>query len=194
MDNVEEKQYTSKLNIPLSKETADKLFEGCETITVPKNTVLFRQEEPSDMVYLVCKGMIEQSAMNSFGKKKTFGFYFEGCVFGEIRHYLGTETIADARTLQPAILKKCPADEFIKRVVESGLLVDFLENMAQKFHKLYTQLLLLATYSTKDNLYLLQESESKLTQQQLADYLGSSREHLARILIQDKKHNPDNRN
>jgi hypothetical protein len=72
------------------------------TMSYPRNTEIFGENEPADYVYKVISGSVRTYNILSDGRRQIGGFYMPGDIFGiefDGEHSSAAEAIADAKVL-----------------------------------------------------------------------------------------------
>src|SRR6201987_2103334 len=72
------------------------------TMSYPRNTEIFGEDEPSDYLYKVVSGSVRTYKILSHGRRQVSGFYLPGDIFGlefADEHTLSAEAISEAKVL-----------------------------------------------------------------------------------------------
>ncbi|MGF7185104.1 CRP/FNR family transcriptional regulator [Desulfitispora alkaliphila] len=167
-----------------------------------KGMLIFMEGEPGDELYFVKEGRIKLSKMLDDGREHILHFVQAGEVFAEILLFDGGNFPATAEVMEKAeigIIRNKDLDKLLKECPEITL--KLLKVMSKRLRKAQLQIRDLAlkdTYSRLAStlLKLAQEYGDDsgginftLSQQELANMIGSSRETVARILSDFKNDN-----
>jgi CRP/FNR family cyclic AMP-dependent transcriptional regulator len=155
-------------------------------------TVLFRKDDESDTFYLIDEGQIEISVMSSGGRKLSLDILTAPELFGEIGLFAGRRT-ADATAITPVVLRSVRRSDLLSSIrTDPDLALSLIDLLcarlkavsdkleARTFQSLPTRLAsrvlqLLDTYSTLGGTVPLSQTE-------LADFMGATREAVAKTL------------
>ena len=88
-----------------------------------ENTVLFRQGDVGDCLYIVQEGRVKIATADSIGKEKVLAFFGEGGLFGEMALLTGaprTATATCATDVRLLALRKEDFDKLLAAVAKSG--------------------------------------------------------------------------
>jgi putative ABC transport system ATP-binding protein len=89
-------------------------------VTLEAGQYLFRQGDPSDLVYIVRSGEIEILRDKADGSEERLTVIGEGGYFGELGPMLNLPRSASARALTPAVLTGCSVQQFRKLASHIG--------------------------------------------------------------------------
>jgi putative ABC transport system ATP-binding protein len=89
-------------------------------VTLEAGQYLFRQGDPSDLVYIVQSGEIEILRDKADGSEERLTVIGEGGYFGELGPMLNLPRSASARALVPAVLTGCSVQQFRKLASHIG--------------------------------------------------------------------------
>jgi putative ABC transport system ATP-binding protein len=81
-------------------------------VTLEAGQYLFRQGDPSDVVYLIESGQIEILRDREDGSEEQLAVIGDGSYFGELGPMLNLPRSASARALSPAVLTGCSVQQF----------------------------------------------------------------------------------
>jgi CRP/FNR family cyclic AMP-dependent transcriptional regulator len=186
-------------SISLFKDlTADEL-KVIEDLTVsrsyPKNSVIINEGDQANAMYLVKSGKVRVYVSDSAGKEFILNTMGVGEHFGELSLLDDEHRSASVMTIEPAVFSIIYKDEFTKVLLNNpGLSLTLLRNLAGRVRQLTDNVKTLALQDvygrirkTLLSMAVEQENgelviEEKLTQQDIANRIGSSREMVARIL------------
>jgi CRP/FNR family cyclic AMP-dependent transcriptional regulator len=173
-------------------------------VSYPEHAILFTEEQPCKGVFLVCSGKVKISARAQDGKEFMLRAAVSGDILGLSATLTGRAYEFSARTLSPSSLRFVKREDFlglIKTSTEAGLnavqalsgeYLDALESLRSvalfpTATARIAQLLLRMAASTPtdsapgNNLRLL------LTQEQIAQMTGTTRETVTRFFAQLKR-------
>jgi len=176
----------------------DELAAKTRTIRVSVREQLFAKGDPGDRLYLVAQGVIRISALSPEGREVTYGLIKAGELFGEIAVLDGGRRSADATALEPSELLALDRRDVIDCLDRHpALALHLLRVLCERLRRaddlledvvflslpgrLAKHLLVLAgTLSSRE----APESAPtiRLSQQELADHLGISRESVNKVL------------
>lgn len=162
--------------------------------TFPKNTILFSKGDDSNALYVIQKGKVKAIVSDEDGKEMILNIHGPGEYIGEVALLDGKPRSATVITKEPTqvwiiyrkdfmhVLSISPALllEINKMILERlRLLTDKIESIA--FQNVYGRIVnfLLQMSTEKDNVRVIRE---KLTHQEIANMVGSSREMVSKIL------------
>lgn len=179
----------------LSEDELAALAESSITRTFPKNTVVIHENDPSDALFVIESGRVKVYCSDKNGKEFIMNTQGAGDYFGELGLLDDSTRSASVRTVEKSTFCVVHKDDF-NRVLEShpGLTRKLIANLASRVRKLTADVKSLAlqdVYGRVANVLMdLAEERSdgslfineKLTQQDIADRVGASREMVARIL------------
>jgi len=184
--------YSSVLN-GLELETLASIQEIANRIKVSAGEILFFQEDPGEALYMIEKGSVEISVMAANGRKLSLNVMRPNEVFGEIAVLDGgprtaTATVLEASTLlavtRPALLKLmrenaevaadllamlCNRLRWTSQLAEDLGLLGIQERLARRLMILHEK-------------FSNSRGELHLCQNELADFLGATRESTNKVL------------
>ncbi len=114
MSNVELLKSVSILS-QLSEDDLQGIAALLQEKFVAKDSVVFRQGEPADALYIVRSGRIKQATFDAVGRERVLGFYTDGQAFGEAAlltiepHSDVAQAVTDSQLL---VLRKEDFDSF----------------------------------------------------------------------------------
>ena len=187
----------------LSREELAALEDSSSSENYPKNTVVIQENEPADALYVIESGRVKVYCSDKNGKEFIMNSLGVGDYFGELALLDDSARSASVNPLssfrrstrtsfQFRIVKK---EDFSKVLTDNpGITQQLLGNLAARVRKLTTDVKNLAlqdVYGRVANVLMDLSHErgdgtlfvpEKLTQQDIADRVGASREMVARIL------------
>jgi CRP/FNR family cyclic AMP-dependent transcriptional regulator len=178
---------------PLTPETLQAIAITGVVRNYPKNAVLINEGDVGDSLYIVLSGRVKVFASNAAGREVVIAFHGPGEYLGEMS-LDGSPRSASVLTLEPttcAIVTRASFREFILAHPEFAL--HLIEKLIQRVRlttenvkslalsDVYGRLvkLLLALAVERDGTLVVPE---KLTQQDIAERVGASRDMISRLL------------
>jgi CRP/FNR family transcriptional regulator, cyclic AMP receptor protein len=176
------------------------LAERAHRVKLPAKSTLFRKGDVGDRLYLLIKGMINIGAVSADGRDVAYALIGPGEIFGEIAVLDGGPRTADATALHDcellAIERRDLLAFFDRSPVHATRLLEVLCKRIRSSDRLLESLFFLAAPSRlARHLVMLSDtigqdssdgSDSDITihlsQQQVADHVGISREMVNKIL------------
>ena len=164
-----------------------------EIKTFPKKSVVIRKGEMSDALYIILSGKVEIYFINKKGKEVVFNTQGFGSHFGELGLLGGTARTASVITLEDSSFLIISKNTFLKFLQSNPTIsLNLIRGLVERVTALsenVSNLALLDTYGRLAKLILENASEEdgeliteELTQQDIANRIGSSREMVNRIL------------
>lgn len=171
----------TKMRNGFPKEKMKQLFEGCPTIVLRKNTLIYTTDQILTDVFWVSEGMVEVFIMNEHGHKQVVAFHFPDSIVGEIESLYGDSCGLSCIALKNhTVVHKCNIEVFYQRVLDLGLMRQWVTMLAGKTHTNVLQLATVALDDCEGRVRTYYNSE--LTHQQLSELIGCSRVQVTRVL------------
>ncbi|SFG52890.1 CRP/FNR family transcriptional regulator, anaerobic regulatory protein [Halobacillus alkaliphilus] len=187
----------------LSQEELMSIDQMSEMSPVKKGTTIVSPEKKMDALFLLKKGQVRLYRMNEEGKQFTLDILVDGNIFGET----STVSLTDDQTYAEAMtdtyictLPHSDYEEFIKSNPHVALkLIDILSSRLKDFYSLSEKialsdvkhrilyLLLMLSQKTGRRKQNWQTIEMKLTHQDLANMIGTTRETTSAMMSELKK-------
>jgi len=178
----------------LDEQTLGRLEEIAVKRAYPKNTILVNKGDVSDNLSVVLSGKLKVVIADDSGKEIIISFLGAGDYFGEIALLDGEPRSASIFTCEASQVLTIARQDFL-RILKSSpeLMLGLLKALARKvrlatekleslaFDDVYGRITKLLTVLAKphaDGWFV----EERLTHQDIADMIGSSREMVSRIL------------
>ncbi|HBO94356.1 MAG: Crp/Fnr family transcriptional regulator [Pseudomonadales bacterium] len=170
------------------------LQELCITRTYPKNTVIINEGDQANAMFICTSGKVKVYVSDENGKEFVLNSMGPGEYFGELSLLDDETRSASVITTDKSTFSILYKDDFSKVVLNHpDIALVLLRNLASRIRKLTENVKTLALQDVygrirKTLLDLSTEKdgdtviEEKLTQQDIANRIGSSREMVARIL------------
>jgi CRP/FNR family transcriptional regulator, nitrogen fixation regulation protein len=160
------------------------------TMSYPRNTEIFGEDEPSDYLYKVVSGSVRTYKILSDGRRQIGGFYLPGDVFGlesADEHTFSAEAITDSKLL---VVKRSAVAALASR--NAGIARELFDLTGRELRRMQERVLLLVK-SAQERVasFLLEMAERAsagnivelpMSRQDIADYLGLTIETVSRTL------------
>jgi CRP/FNR family transcriptional regulator len=171
--------------------------------TLPKGATLFREEEPSNGVFLICTGQVKLSCTSKEGRTLILKIAMPGDVLGLGAVISGSRYEVTAETIEPTEIKSIRRDDFLSFIQKHGeASLHAAKALSQEYKAAFfdaRRLALSGSSAARLASVLLDwgkaascgKSEMRftmaLTHEELANLVGSSRETITRMLGRFKK-------
>jgi CRP/FNR family cyclic AMP-dependent transcriptional regulator len=179
----------------LSKDELETLSGNSSSRSFPKNTVVIHENDPADSLFIIESGKVKVYCSDKNGKEFIMNTQGEGDYFGELALLDDSTRSASVRTVEKSSFCIIFKDNF-NRILDDhpNIARKLIRNLAARVRKLTADVKSLAlqdVYGRVANVLMdLAEARGdgtlyipeKLTQQDIADRVGASREMVARIL------------
>lgn len=179
----------------LSSQELETLSSSSSSRSFPKNTVVIHENDPADSLFIIETGKVKVYCSDKNGKEFIMNTQAEGDYFGELALLDDSTRSASVRTVEKSSFCIIFKDNF-NRVLDEhpNIARKMIRNLAARVRKLTADVKSLAlqdVYGRVANVLMdLAEARGdgtlyipeKLTQQDIADRVGASREMVARIL------------
>lgn len=191
----------SKLrNIPLFEQLSEEDLSTLESLAVtrsyPKNTVLINEGDQANAMYFIDSGKVRVFVSDDQGKELILNTMGKGEYFGELSLLDDENRSASVITTEKSAFSIIYKDDFTDAILKNPTLaLSLLKNLTGRVRQLTENIKTLALEDVygriRKTLLSLAEDENggdtqlvteKLTQQDIANRIGSSREMVARIL------------
>ena len=173
---------------------ANSLDEGLPlmgaTMSYPRNTEIFGENEPADYVYKVVSGSVRTYNILSDGRRQIGGFYMPGDIFGiefDGEHTSAAEAITDVKVL---VVKRSALDALAGR--DASVARELFALTARELRRAQDRILLLVKSAQERVAGFLLEMAQRasggnaidlpMSRQDIADYLGLTIETVSRTL------------
>jgi CRP/FNR family transcriptional regulator, cyclic AMP receptor protein len=184
----------------LSDADLERLLNDFSSVTYPKNTMLFWQDDPSDILYLVQKGKLRIFKLNPAGNETSINIFTTGDLIGEFGIIDQESRSANAKTITTCVIWQISGPVFMRYMHEiPGLAVAMARLVVQKARWTAAYVETVAQYDAAGRLlhilllYNAQFGEELeagrryrldlgLTQDDLASLVGARREWVNRLL------------
>ncbi len=183
----------------LNEEEVRSLQALSKTRSYPKDNVLFLQGDPGDSFYLILSGEVKVAILGADGREYILSFLKSGDFFGEMSLFDSESRSASVVTTTAATFLIIQREAFLNYVTQTpSVLTKFLSTFSIRLRKTDAQLGDLALLNVharivKTLLMLAQTNvqeisagqriiSKRLTHQDLASMVGTTRETVTRIL------------
>jgi CRP/FNR family cyclic AMP-dependent transcriptional regulator len=179
----------------LSKEELDALQKSSTTRAYPKNTVVIHEDDPADSLFVIETGRVKVYCSDKNGKEFIMNTLGPGDYFGELALLDDSNRSASIRTVEKCEFRIVMKSDFSAVMDDHpNITRQLIANLAARVRKLTADVKSLAlqdVYGRVANVLMDLSEErgdgtlfipEKLTQQDIADRVGASREMVARIL------------
>ncbi|HXQ84292.1 MAG TPA: helix-turn-helix domain-containing protein [Xanthobacteraceae bacterium] len=160
------------------------------TMSYPRNTEIFGENEPSDYLYKVVSGSVRTYKILTDGRRQVGGFYLPGDIFGlefADEHTLSAEAITDTKVL---VVKRSTINALAGR--DASIASELFALTGRELKRVQDRILLLVK-SAQERVasFLLEMAERvsggnsielPMSRQDIADYLGLTIETVSRTL------------
>jgi CRP/FNR family transcriptional regulator, cyclic AMP receptor protein len=179
----------------LTQDELETLASASSSRSFPKNTVVIHENDPADSLFVIESGRVKVYCSDKNGKEFIMNTQGVGDYFGELALLDDSTRSASVRTVEKCNFCIIYKDDFNRMLEQHPKIARHLiRNLAQRVRKLTADVKSLAlqdVYGRVANVLMDLSEErgdgslyipEKLTQQDIADRVGASREMVARIL------------
>ncbi len=179
------------------------LVQIVEIREIPRRQVIYLPGDPGDRVFFINGGRVKCSKVTRDGKELTLAYRGAGHMFGELCVMDGAPREEMAEAMKNAIITEIPRERFRDLLLsDAGLSFDFATVVGQRRRQIETKVehLVFRDVQAKLAALLLElgteygvETEDgiqiglKITHQEMANLIGSTRETISLTLAQFKK-------
>lgn len=160
------------------------------TMSYPRNTEIFGENEPADYLYKVVSGSVRTYKILNDGRRQIGGFYLPGDIFGlefSDQHTLSAEAIADTKV---QVIKRSAINTLAGR--DAAIARELFTLTGRELRRVQERIMLLVK-SAQERVagFLLEMAdrgtagnavELPMSRQDIADYLGLTIETVSRTL------------
>src|SRR5271169_2243481 len=160
------------------------------TMSYPRNTEIFGENEPADYIYKVVSGSVRTYNILSDGRRQIGGFYMPGDIFGiefDGEHSSAAEAIGDTKVL---VIKRSALDALAGR--DASVARELFALTARELRRVQDRILLLIKSAQERVAGFLLEMAQRasggnaidlpMSRQDIADFLGLTIETVSRTL------------
>ncbi|MEM7426723.1 MAG: Crp/Fnr family transcriptional regulator [Pseudomonadota bacterium] len=174
-------------------ESLSVLSSLAKRVQLDKRAILFFQQDPGDAIYVVEHGSIEISIIGESGRKLSLNVMRPPDVFGEIAALDGGPRTATATALEDSALLRLRRNDIIRAISDQpGIALDLIGVLCERLRWVSQQVEDLAMLDIEgrlaNRLIILHRKFSdergrlNLSQSDLADFLGATRESVNKTL------------
>jgi CRP/FNR family cyclic AMP-dependent transcriptional regulator len=179
------------------------LVPTVELREIPRRQVIYLPGDPGDKVFFINGGRVKTSKVTRDGKELTLAYRGAGQIFGELAVVDGSPREEMAEAMKNAIITELPVEVFKELLLaDAKLCFQFMCELGRRRKQLETKLEHLVFKDVQAKLAALllelgeeygQENEEgvliglKITHQEMANLIGSTRETISLTLAQFKK-------
>jgi len=190
--------YNSFVDLANGIDAFDKLSNPTRRKTYLKNEIIFRENDHVNFIYYVVKGSVKRIETDSHGKEFLDDIHKKGDFFGYLSMFNGTENQQHRRTaivLEPTEIALILKKDFKKLIHNNReVAANFIKILSGNILDKEERLLKLAYASVRERvasvLLKFHEKENeafKISRDNLANLVGTSKESLIRTLTDFKK-------
>ena len=193
--------------VPLFATLSDEEFNGLEPIfqvkTYRKNQIIFLEEETGHYMYIVLAGKVKVTKTTAAGKETILAIHQVGDFFGEMALLDGKTAPATVSAMEDCRIATIHHSDFQRMLMSNEKVVrQIIQVLCSRLRQVWVQIQDLS-YNTADNRIragILQLSRKhgvqdargiiidlKITHQELAELVGTSRETVTRTLARLQK-------
>ncbi|WP_409342478.1 Crp/Fnr family transcriptional regulator [Paenibacillus sp. MBLB4367] len=188
-----------------SQEHLQKLFGAMQAAKVPAGTYLYWEGDAADKLYYVRSGRVKMTKANSEGKQFMMYMFQEGDFFGQLDPYFDSRQAFNALTVEDCWIGTIAKPELETLLWQQGeLAVAFMKWMGLMHRMTQTKFrdmmlygkpgALCSTLIRMANTFGARQGDDifiseKLTNTDLAEYIGAARESVNRMLADLRKAN-----
>lgn len=178
----------------LASKEIENLTRHSTTRNYPSNTILISEGDCTDSLYVLIEGEVKVFASDEHGKEVILNILGPGEYFGELALLDDEPRSASVKTMQPTKVMVITRDDFKNSLeTNSDMVYNLINSLIRQVRALtgnVKSLALLDVYGRvartlldlANNVDGKMVIEQKLTQQDIADMVGASREMVCRIL------------
>lgn len=177
-----------------SEELKELLHSLATDVTLASGDILFEEGDDGDALYALLRGQLELSVLSADGRKLSLDVVRPGALFGEIALFDPGPRTATATALEDTTLRRIRNGDLLKAIADHPqLAADLIRLAGQRMRWMNKQLseqvfLPLSTRLARKVLYLSGESGTlSLSQAELAEFVGATREAVSKTLSTWKK-------
>lgn len=188
----------------ITEDEIQKIFDKSNERKYSRGTIIFREGEETDGVYLVTEGLIKAYKMSLDGREKTLAIFTRGDILGEMTLFDNSLRSATVEALQASSVMVIPRHDFERLLKEiPALAMNVIRVLADRLRQADEEIknLLFLNARSRVSLYLLQLAEQhiqeqkngtpipfRLTHAEMANLVGVSRETVTRVIseLQDE--------
>lgn len=177
----------------LSDERLKVLGDYMSTHRYKKNSIVMNQGDPTDSLFVVAEGRCRLYRSDAQGRELVISLRGAGDYFGALALLDGQGRAYSVQTLEPTTIYQVPRHDFLEMLDKHPeIALNLLRSMAERMRRMAEDVSCLALMDVYGRLTHILHKESaeqdgilktgRLTQQDLADMTGASREMIGRIM------------
>ncbi len=178
----------------LNEQELLQISQYANTRTYPKNTVIITEGDPAEMLYIIIKGKVKISLNDEAGKEVVINCQGQGEYFGELALIDEAQRSASVMTMEASTFLVIGKQSFHDILAKHpNIALSLIRDLTLRVRLLtdnVKSLALLDVYGRVAKILLSMATEhdgklhikDKLTQQDIANRIGASREMVSRIL------------
>ncbi len=177
----------------LSEASLQRIGKLAQRIKLVTREVLFSQDDPGSAFYVIESGSIEISVLARSGKKLSLNVMRPPDVFGEIAALDGGRRTASATALKDCVVLKFSRVDIQHEIsTHPELALDLIQILCARVRWINQQVEDLAMLNVEERLahrllilhrkFADDEGHLRLSQSELADFLGATRESINKVL------------
>lgn len=181
-----------------SAELTETLERLAQAVTLDAGETLFEQGDPGAALYAVTHGSLEISVLSEDGRKFALDVMRDGAVLGEIALFDPGPRTATVTATEPTELLRIRNADLLREIRTAPELgIDMIALAGQRMRWMNRQIteqvfLPMQTRLARKVLYLTEKSDPvtdllSLSQSELADFVGATREAVSKALSEWKK-------
>lgn len=171
-----------------SEQEIDYLMGDNKPTVYRSNLQVFCAEEPNDKVYYLHEGRAKIFILRPSGKTLTTAYINGPSFLGAINMIETNEMLNCCMTMTDCQISSCSRKEFLARATAGNLMEKIYTIVVGAYNHVYETLTAIIVEERIDLVDMLYNRHG-LTQQETADMIGCSREHVARLCKQILKNN-----
>ena len=198
--------YLKKINVfsGLSWREMRELRRITRMVSYKKNELVYLPGDPSDMIFLLKKGRIKISRLSEEGREATLALLEPGEIFGEVEALQGIVRESMVQALEPVLVCEIPREDFNRYLNQypevGGKVIKWFGGRLRQIETRVSDLVF-KTASARLAQLLIDLSHSmgtqepggirlqtRLTHQNLANLIGTSRETVSTLMSQFVHH------
>jgi len=181
----------------------EELISQVELREIPRRQVIYLPGDPGEQVFFINGGRVKTSKVTRDGKELTLAYRGAGQIFGELAVIDGSPREEMAEAMKNAIITELPVEVMRELLLaDAKLCFDFMSEVGRRRKQLETKIEHLVFKDVQAKLAALlldladeygQETEDgvqiglKITHQEMANLIGSTRETISLTLATFKK-------
>jgi CRP/FNR family transcriptional regulator, dissimilatory nitrate respiration regulator len=179
----------------LDKSSLAALAASVEQKSYLKNEIIFRERELADKLFMVCDGVVKIFKSNAQGQEHILHIMSKNSIIAEVPMFAGGRYPANCVALSDSILFAIPRQKFVSLIKsDPQVALNILALQAERLREFACKIEQLSLRTTEqkflnflvNNAYtennITIAKTNNLNIQELANYLGTARENLSRII------------